>query len=281
MSSKENDYDALGARMKRYEAVANNQLLIPDLPLYFRIDGRHFSKLTKSLGYPFNDLPEDKRSFVFSQIMRMTASDLMNEFKCDIIETHSDEISGGFINIKRAPFDGKYFKLVSNLASFTGMAFYKNIVECNDRFNTKLHCEIKDLRTLADSTPSFDCRVVQVPDLMELANCFIWRQNDCIRGCINQYAQRWFTHKQLLGKSQEDRIKMLLDNGHDITKIDDEIFFGYWLVRRSIVKKIDPKYAKFNPGVETMVRTKNIQLKVDTQLAQVEDKIGMLFGQEN
>lgn len=277
MSSKENDYDALGARMKRYEEVVNGQLLIPDLPLYARIDGRHFSKLTKNLGYPFKDLPEDKRSFVFAQLMQMTAYDLMKEFKCDISSTHSDEISLGWKNIKTAPFDGKYFKLVSNIASFAGMAFYKNIVECNDRFNTKLHCEIKDLQTLANSTPSFDCRIVQLPDLMELVNCFIWRQNDCIRGAINQYAQRWFSHKELLGKTQEDRINMLVAAGHTLDNIDLNVLYGHWLAKKTSIEKIDPKYAQFHPGEETMVRTKIVSLEIGYRLAGADNKLEILF----
>lgn len=275
--SKEDKYDALGQRMKRYEEVANGQLLIPDLPLYARIDGRHFSKLTKNLGYPFKDLPDEKRSFVFSQLMQMTAHDLMEEFKCDVAETHSDEISLGWKNIKTAPFGGKYFKLVSNIASFAGMAFYKNIVNCNDRFNTRLQLEIKDLQTLADSSPSFDCRIVQVPDLMELVNCFIWRQNDCIRGVINQYAQRWFTHKELLGKSQDERIEMLSNAGHHLMGIDTSILYGSWLVKKTSIEKIDPKYAQFHPGETTMIRTKIITLEIGYRLAGADDKLEILF----
>lgn len=278
--SREDKYDALGQRMKRYEEVANGQLLIPDLPLYVRIDGRHFSKLTKNLGYPFKDLPADKRSFVFTQLMQMTAYDLMKEFKCDIIETHSDEINGGFKNIKTAPFDGKYFKLVSNIASYAGMAFYKNISIINDRYKTELHIEVKDLQILSESNPSFDCRIMQLPDLMELVNCFVWRQNDCIRGAINQYAQKWFSHKELLGKSQEDRIKMLSDSGHCITDIDRDILYGHWFGKRTSVEKIDSKYAQFHPGEDTMLRTKIVQLNLNNKLALIENKIEYLLNGE-
>lgn len=277
--SKEGKYDALGRRMKRYEEVANGQLLIPDLPLYFRIDGRHFSKLTKNLGYPFKDLPAEKRSYVFTQLMQMTAHDIMKEFKCDIIETHSDEINGGFKNIKTAPFDGKYFKLVSNIASYAGMLFEKNISllydgNANIIFSAK---EIEDTANLLDAYPSFDCRIVQLPDLMELVNCFIWRQNDCIRGTINQYAQRWFSHKELLGKSQEDRIKMLSDSGHVLDNIDSNILYGNWLIKKTSVEKIDPKYAKYHPGEETMVRTKIVPLEINYRLAEADDKLEILF----
>ena len=277
MSSKENEYDALGQRMKSYEEVANGQLLIPDLPLYARIDGRHFSKLTKNLGYPFKDLPGEKCSFVFSQLMHMTAHDLMKEFKCDIAETHSDEISLGWKNIKTAPFDGKYFKLVSNIASYAGMVFYRNIVKCK----TELHTEVKDLQILNDSTPSFDCRIVQLPDLMELTNCFVWRQNDCIRGAINQYAQRWFTHKELLGKSQDERIEMLSNTGHHLMDIDTSVLYGSWLVKKTSIEKIDPKYAQFHPGEETMIRTKIVPLNLSYRLAADDNKVETLFPNNN
>lgn len=279
--NKEDKYDALGQRMKRYEEVANGQLLIPDLPLYARIDGRHFSKLTKNLGYPFKDLPADKRSFVFTQLMHMTAHDLMKEFKCDVAESHSDELSLGWRSIKTAPFDGKYFKLVSNIASYAGMAFYKNIAVINDRYKKELHIEVKDLQILSDSNPSFDCRIVQLPDLMELVNCFVWRQNDCIRGAINQYAQRWFSHKELLGKTQEDRIKMLSEKGHSVSSIEDSILYGSWYVKRHVTESMDPKYAKFHAeGVTTMTRTKIVPLNLNNRLALIENKVEFLLDGE-
>lgn len=278
MSSKENEYDALGRRMKRYEEVANGQLLIPDLPLYFRIDGRHFSKLTKNLGYPFKDLPAEKRSYVFTQLMQLTAHGLMEEFKCDIIETHSDEINGGFRNIKTAPFDGKYFKLVSNIASYASTAFIRSLFNFfGDRSILDSEKERNDLAALQKEYPSFDCRIVQLPDLMELTNCFVWRQNDCIRGAINQYAQRWFSHKELIGKTQEDRIKMLVAAGHTLDNIGLNVLYGNWLVKKTSVEKIDPKYAKFHPGETTMVRTKIVPLEISYRLAGADDKLEILF----
>lgn len=282
MSTKENDYDALGARMKRYEAVTNGQLLIPDLPLYARIDGRHFSKLTKNLGYPFKDLPAEKRSYVFTQLMQLTAYSLMKEFKCDIAETHSDEISLGFKNIKTAPFDGKYFKLVSNIASYASTAFMHSLFNFfGDGSILDSEKEHNDLAALQKEYPSFDCRIVQLPDLMELVNCFIWRQNDCIRGAINQYAQRWFSHKELLSKTQEDRIKMLFAAGHTLDNIDLHILYGHWLVKKTSVEKIDPKYAQFHPGEDTMIRTKIVPLNLSYRLAADDNKVETLFPNNN
>ena len=278
MSSKENEYDALGQRMKRYEKVANGQLLIPDLPLYARIDGRHFSKLTKNLGYPFKDLPDEKRSFLFSQLMQMTTYALTKEFKCDVAETHSDEISLGWRSIKTAPFDGKYFKLVSNIASYASTAFMSSLFNFfGDGSILDSEKERSDLTALQKEYPSFDCRIVQLPDLMELVNCFVWRQNDCIRGAINQYAQRWFSHKELLGKTQEDRINMLVAAGHTLDNIDPHILYGHWLGKKTSVEKIDPKYAQFHPGETTMVRTKIVPLEISYRLAGADDKLEVLF----
>lgn len=278
MSSKENDYDALGARMKRYEAVANGQLLIPDLPLYARIDGRHFSKLTKNLGYPFKDLPAEKRSYVFTQLMQLTAYSLMKEFKCDVAETHSDEISLGFRNIKTAPFDGKYFKLVSNIASYASTAFMSSLFNFfGDGSILDSEKERNDLAALQKEYPSFDCRIVQLPDLMELVNCFVWRQNDCIRGAINQYAQRWFSHKELLSKTQDQRIEMLSNAGHHIMDIEPFILYGHWLAKKTSIEKIDPKYAQFHPGEDTMVRTRIDLFNLDYRLAGADDKLEILF----
>lgn len=263
-----NKYDDLGDRMKRYEAVANSQLLIPGLPLYARVDGRHFSKFTKGFGYPYPELG-DKCGYEVTAAMQFTADALCKEFNCSLVETHSDEISLGWIDIAQAPFDGEYFKLVSNIASYATSVFL-----------CRIRPFIPDKLERGDY-PSFDCRVFQVPDKMELANLFVWRQNDCMRGCLNQYAQQFFSHKQLQGKSGKERYQMLLDAGHDYEKNVNDVFkYGYFCHRETYETEIPEQYRtefERNNDITTVHRSRIAPLKVDFPISKLENKILFLF----
>lgn len=276
---KEDAYDSLGKRMKRYEAVSNSAMLIPDLPLYARIDGRHFSKLTKGLGYPFEGVEESKRWFGFVRLMRTVAQDLMCEFKCDIAETHSDEISLGWKNIKTAPFEGRYFKLVSNLASFATSSFLTHVFESKERFDISEKPEYsKPYFEIIERKPSFDCRVYQVPDLMELANCFVWRQNDCIRGAINQYAQQFFSHKQLEGKSQKERLEMCEKDEHFFDNESHWVKMCYFLLKNTALVDMPDEFKKFHPENKSgkIVRTTFVSPYVP-ELTKIKNKVEYLF----
>lgn len=261
-------HDDLGDRMKRYEAVANSQKLILGLPLYARIDGRHFSKFTKGFGYPFPEF-RDKCGYEMTSAMQKTANALCKEFGCSLVETHSDEISLGWTDVSKAPFDGEYFKLVSNMASYAGVMFFHNIAQ-----------HIPD-KIANGNFPSFDCRVFQVPDMMELANLFVWRQNDCMRGCLNQYAQLCFSHKQLQGKSGKERLQMCLDAGHDYENRVNYVFkYGYFCNRQTYEGEIPEEFRKEGQPT-TVIRSKIAQKVVMFPLSKCSNKIEFLFGGED
>ena len=264
-------YDDLGDRMKRYEAVTTSQMLIPGLPLYARIDGRHFSKFTKGFGYPYPELG-DKCGYEMSMAMQFTAEALCKEFNCSLVETHSDEISLGWTELEKAPFDGEYFKLVSNIASYATAVFFHKI---NPLIPDKLSkC----------SYPSFDCRVFQVPNIMELINLFIWRQNDCMRGCLNQYAQQFFSHKELQGKSGAERLQMCKDAGHDYDNNVNAVFkFGYFCHREKYQIEIPEEHRsplEIANGITTVIRTRIAPFKIDFPLSKLLNKIQFLFYDE-
>jgi tRNA(His) 5'-end guanylyltransferase len=54
--------------------------------------------------------------------------------------------------------------------------------------------------------PLFDARVFVLPSTVEVANYFLWRQQDAIRNSITMAAQARFSHKQLHGvNTDQDR----------------------------------------------------------------------------
>lgn len=267
MSKKNEERDSLGERMKRYERVANNQTFMQGLPLYARIDGRHFTKFSKGFGYPYPELNE-KCGYELTYAMQCTADMLCKEFNCSLVETHSDEISLAWTDVAKAPFDGEYFKLVSNLASYATSVFLCRI---GPIITDKLE---------RGEYPSFDCRVFQVPNRAELANLFVWRQNDCMRGCLNQYAQQFFSHKELMGKSCAERKQMCLDAGHDYdNNVATSFKFGYFCERSLYEYEIPEEYRK-DDGVTTVMRTKIDRKVIDFPISKVMNKVQFLFDGE-
>lgn len=269
--SKEDLKDTLGARMKRYEALQDTQLM-PGLPLYARVDGRHFSKFTRGFGYPYPELMH-KCGYELSTAMQRTADALCKEFNCTLVETHSDEISLAWTDVAKAPFDGRHFKLVSNIASYAGAVFMHEIGPL-----------IPD-RLAHGEFPSFDCRVFQVPDLWELANLFVWRQNDCMRGCLNQYAQQFLSHKQLMGMSCDARREMCRKNGHDFDNNVADVFkYGYFchkvLFEIDVVAMSSALKTRVANMPDKVVRSKVDRFPITRKIADVENKPGYLFDGE-
>ncbi|MEV4384034.1 tRNA(His) guanylyltransferase Thg1 family protein, partial [Streptosporangium sp. NPDC049644] len=60
-----------------------------------------------------------------------------------------------------------------------------------------------------DAHATFDARVFTIPDPVEVANYFVWRQRDCVRNSVTMAAQAKFSHKQLHGVSTGRMQEML------------------------------------------------------------------------
>lgn len=204
-----NRADVLGDRMKRYEAQTTGTTLMPNTPVYARIDGRAFHTLTRGLQKPFDP--------VFNSIMHTICYKLVEETGAILGYVQSDEISLGWENFSKAPFEGKLFKLESVLSSMATAAFYQGVMAfCQKSSMNSMADELDDksVKLLFDKVNSglvsFDCRIFNLPSMEELANAFIWRENDAVRNSISSLAQANFSHKQLQGKSSSDMINMLM-----------------------------------------------------------------------
>ena len=187
--------DALGARMKMYEARETDRRAMPRLPLYARIDGRSFSRFTADFKKPFD---ED-----FATCMLETTKYLAHEFGSIIAFTQSDEINLAWVPNKPErdlPCAGRLFKLTSLLASTATIKF--NQLASEYWFET---CD--------EFLPTFDCRVFTLPTVDELANLFLWRVFDATKNAVNAASSQVFSTSELHGKSNYERIGMLADKG--------------------------------------------------------------------
>lgn len=183
--------DALGDRMKKnYEDVTRFRLPRRTYSI-LRLDGRAFHTYTRALERPFD------RGFMND--MQMTAISLCMQIPgTQFAYTQSDEISlliTDFASIHTEQwFSGNIQKIVSVAASIA-----------TERFN-----QYQSLRTpKPNGTATFDARIFTIPDRAEVANYFIWRQKDATRNSITMLAQCFFSHKELEGKSSNERQEML------------------------------------------------------------------------
>jgi tRNA(His) guanylyltransferase len=189
--------DDLGDRLKAYESLETARKLIPGVPVYARIDGRSFSKFTRNMIRPF-----DHR---LQKAMVLSLETLVVESGATIGYHQSDELSLAWAltdHTQQFWFDGKIHKITSVLASMAASAFARSIM-----------LEFDNGAELLNQTPHFDCRVMQVPNLDELANCFLWRSLDCTKNAVSMAAHHLFGHNQLQGKNTKTKKLMLTQAG--------------------------------------------------------------------
>ena len=209
--------DDLGDRMKKYEFQETERKFIPRLPVYARLDGRGFSKFTKGMNRPFDDN--------FYQCMLNTAIHLVKSTNAKICYFQSDEISLCW-DYNNVPFDGKIHKINSTLASEATSAFVISAIEYfPDR--------VKKL------VPHFDCRVFVMPDKSEIANAFVWRNNDCTKNAISQVASHYFSHSKLMKKNGKEKQEMLFaEFGINFNDTPAKYKRGTWVRTEQVTKLI-------------------------------------------
>ena len=119
--SKTNPIETLGDRMKAFESITTSTTLMPHTPVYARIDGRAFHTFCRGFEKPFS------RSFVTA--MQETCKELVVKTGAIVGFVQSDEISLGWEDYTKAPFNGRLFKLQSVLASIASTAFVMHVMQ--------------------------------------------------------------------------------------------------------------------------------------------------------
>ena len=202
------DNSDIAKRMKEYEKN-NNGKLMKRTPVIIRVDGRGFSKYTKTFKKPFD--------MIMVKAMQDTMTYLCkNVHGCVIGYTQSDEISLVLVDyhdVNIAPFyDNNIQKMCSVIASMTTMAFNKCFAEgVNDLYYNMCKESLGDepdedkveeyndaLKRYKNKTwnAMFDCRVFNVPK-DEVTNYLFWRQSDASRNSVQAVAHAYFTQKEL------------------------------------------------------------------------------------
>lgn len=231
--------DALGDRMKIYEAAEAGRRLMPLLPVMARIDGRAFHSFTRGMDRPF-----DQR---LSDAMVETTRQLVRETNACMGYTQSDEITLAWHadnHKSQIWFDGRVAKMTSQLAAHATLTFYRLMLETMPGFAHRL--------------PTFDARVWQVPNRTEGANVFLWREWDATKNSVSMAAAAYYGHKELHGKNSADKHELLFQKG--VNWNDYPAFFkrGTYVQRVTVCKpfsadeleRLPPKHAaRTNPAI--------------------------------
>ncbi len=239
--------DTLGDRIKRYENVS--RIYLPRRSnLIIRLDMKAGHTYCRNLQRPFDEGFIDDLNGAAQNLLKETQGGRF----CFI---QSDEVSvliTDFDTIHtEAWFDNNLQKIVSVSASILTAEFnqlrllrnlgapeFYNVYDDSgdlDHEESFYYYDPGHLQTITDFTPLayFDSRIFQIPDRDEVGNYMVWRSQDTFKNCISSYAQCKFSHKQLHGKTTEERIQMLHEAG--VTEIPEHHKWGRIVTKDSVI----------------------------------------------
>lgn len=207
--------DSLGDRMKNNYENRSKTYLIRRMPVILRFDGKAFHTYLHGFKRPYDEF--------FHKVMNSTMEYLCKNIQgCKIGYTQSDEITLLLTDYDTlttdAWFDYSVQKVCSIGAAMATMAFNKFFNEYYGEFmydavkNGTSNMEEEEYIRMLQSkigTAMFDCRCFNIPK-EEVANCFIWRQQDATRNAVQMLGQANFSHKELQGKSCNEIQDMLM-----------------------------------------------------------------------
>jgi tRNA(His) 5'-end guanylyltransferase len=174
------DTTALGDRMKAYEQVTRYTLPRRTNTI-IRVDGKAFHTLLRAAEKPFDTTV----MLAMTHTMRRMCEQIQG---VAFGYSQSDEISlllTDFSSTQSQPwFGGNLQKMISISAAIATAEF-------NRVWKSPVH------ELVVPPLGLFDARVYTIPDPIEVANYFVWRQRDATRNSISMAAQAHFSHKSL------------------------------------------------------------------------------------
>lgn len=234
-------FEDLDKQMRVYEESLD-QILLPEIYMVARLDGRGFTRLTKEVCR--FDAPFDIR---FRDLMVDTVKELMNcGFRVVYGFTESDEISLLF-HPEEDTFGRKIRKYNSILAGEASASFSHRLGQAG----------------------VFDCRMVPLPTVQRVKDYFLWRQEDAHRNALNSWCY-WTLRddgesvssatKTLEGKSVSFKNELLFQHGINFDKLPSWQKRGIGLWFETYEKQ------GYNPKTHQNVLTTRREIRVEYEL---------------
>lgn len=245
--------DSLGDRMKGYEDLHRFKLMHRS-PKVIRLDGKSFHTVLAKTKKPYDG--------AIAACMCRATEQVMSEIggTARFAYTQSDEcsivINDALDLDTQAWFDNNIQKMASVAASV---------------FTYRFNLEAKDLI----SKPAyFDARCFSLPDINELTNYLVWRQNDARRNSIQQYGRSFFSQKELHKLSCVEIIdKMQKEKAFDLlTQAPNWTQYGLVITQDGIEQKC-PIFTSDRPFVSHRFLPKEVTQEASNNDAQLSDNL--------
>ena len=252
--------DSFGDRMKSYEAI-NRTFLIPKLHTVLRLDGRAFHTYTKKFKRPFDDAlinaMDETAKYLCSNIQgakfAYVQSDEITIYLSDTSELESQMWYGGniqkMVSVSAAMATAKFNHL---MALRQVMDTITRVDDWNNDNNTEIKLDIVgciavDVKKM--SLAEFDSRVFQLPNIDEVLNCVLWRQQDCTRNSIQSVAHTLYSQKELHGQNTSQLQELIFQKGINWNEYDPKLKRGRFIDKEYYTIDV----TKMKAGVETIV----------------------------
>ena len=231
-----NKKDSLGDRMKEFYENRSKLYLPRRVPVIIRLDGKAFHTFTKGFKRPYDE------------ILHKTMNDTM-KYLCENIQgcklgyTQSDEITLLLTDYDTITTDAWFGygvqKVCSVAASMATLAFNRSLRKHFEEALSELNCPIDTDEYMSMLSKKLDCAMFDARCFCipreEVANCFIWRQQDATRNAIQMLGQCNFSHKALQNKSCNDIQDMLmLEKGINFNDMATEFKRGVCCVKKEV-----------------------------------------------
>jgi tRNA(His) guanylyltransferase len=215
--------------------------------IMIRLDGRAFHTYTTGLKRPY-----DER---LSSCMVDTTKTLVEDCHAIVGYTQSDEINlllyaDPEIESSDFPFGGRYMKLSS---VYAGMASSCFAVLSNERIEER-----------KGYFPHFDGRAYSLTK-EEAVMTLNWRVRDAYKNSVTMAAQSVYSHKQLLNKHTDEKLRMLKDKGIDWVDYPQFFKLGTFVKRCTVdVELTEKEYMmipeKHRPASRIVKRSKVLEI---------------------
>lgn len=227
--------DNLGDRMKEFYESRTRYMLPRRTFTIIRIDGKAFHTYTKGLDRPFDaGLIEDmngtaewlckniqgvKLAYVQSDEISLVLSDFDTLTTSAWYDNNLQKQASVSASMATAIFNHlrmqRYFIADDGISTGNDWDVRSNFERGWDISNSKISV-LDILNYLPDPKKvmaCFDSRVFQIPFVDEVINYLIWRQQDATRNSISSVAQSLYSHRELEGKSSNEKQEMCFQKG--------------------------------------------------------------------
>jgi len=228
----------LSERQKKLEKLSDR--VIPNSDSFaIRMDGAGFSKFTRGLKKPFDE--------ILSKVFELTCIDLMKKFNPSVIYTQSDEITMIFPSrldenaIFAHEYSGRHSKILSKSSSYCTKKFNKHFFKlAKDFIDSNEDSKYTKVLEARMFEADFDSRLMITKDRNELVNSVISRYRDAIKNSKSMYSIAYLSHKELLNLNGDEKVKKTLkETGNDWNKIDERYKSGIFFKRTKRLKTVE------------------------------------------